>query len=84
MFRPDRIAFILGHAVRSEVRAGFAAMFGISSGACAHVLMTAAGLSVVLAASAIAFSAVKGLGAIYLLWIGIQALCSKWEGLPTV
>jgi threonine/homoserine/homoserine lactone efflux protein len=76
---PD-IAFILGHAVRGGVRAGFVAMFGVWTGACAHVLMAAVGLSAVLATSAIAFSAVKWIGAIYLLWLGIQALCSKGEG----
>jgi threonine/homoserine/homoserine lactone efflux protein len=76
---PD-IAFILGHTVRSGVRSGFAAMFGIWSGACIHVLMAAAGLSAVLATSAIAFSAVKWVGAAYLLWLGIQALRSKGEG----
>jgi threonine/homoserine/homoserine lactone efflux protein len=31
---PD-VAFILGHAVRGGVRAGFVAMFGVWTGACA-------------------------------------------------
>ncbi|MGV1758134.1 LysE family translocator [Rhizobium sp. A22-96] len=76
---PD-IAFILGHTIRSGMRSGFAALFGIWSGACLHVLMAAAGLSAILAASAIAFSAVKWIGAAYLIWLGIQALRSKGEG----
>ncbi|MBB3453811.1 threonine/homoserine/homoserine lactone efflux protein [Rhizobium sp. BK313] len=76
---PD-IAFILGHTIRSGIRSGFAALFGIWSGACLHVLMAAAGLSAILAASAIAFSAVKWAGAAYLIWLGIQALRSKDEG----
>src|SRR5262249_50508733 len=76
---PD-IAFILGHTFRSGRRSGFAALFGIWSGACLHVLMAAAGLSAILAASAIAFSAVKWAGAAYLIWLGIQALRSKGEG----
>ncbi|MGV1835435.1 LysE family translocator [Rhizobium rhizogenes] len=76
---PD-IAFILGHTVRSGIRSGFAALFGIWSGACLHVLMAAAGLSAILAASAIAFSTIKWVGAAYLIWLGIQALRSKGEG----
>lgn len=76
---PD-IAFILGHTIRSGMRSGFAALFGIWSGACLHVLMAAAGLSAILAASALAFSTVKWIGAAYLIWLGIQALRSKGEG----
>ncbi|EJZ23056.1 LysE family translocator [Rhizobium sp. Pop5] len=70
---PD-IAFILGHTMKSGKRAGFSALFGVWSGACLHVLMAALGLSAVLAASAVAFSAVKWIGAVYLVWLGIQAL----------
>ncbi|PST21032.1 lysine transporter LysE [Rhizobium sp. JAB6] len=75
---PD-IAFILGHTIRSGMRSGFAALFGIWSGACLHVLMAAAGLSAILAASALAFSTVKWIGAAYLIWLGVQALRSKGE-----
>ncbi len=70
---PD-IAFILGRTVAGGRRAGFAAMFGIWSGAFIHVLAAAAGLSAILATSALAFSLVKWLGAAYLIWLGIQAL----------
>ncbi|TAU88153.1 LysE family translocator [Rhizobium leguminosarum] len=72
---PD-IAFILGHTMRSGKRAGFSALFGVWSGACLHVLMAALGLSAILAASAVAFSTVKWMGAAYLVWLGIQALRS--------
>ena len=72
---PD-IAFILGQTVRGGRRSGFAAMFGIWTGAFGHVLMAAAGLSVILATSALAFSVVKWAGAAYLIWLGISALRS--------
>lgn len=72
---PD-IAFILGQTVKGGRKAGFAAMLGIWTGAFGHVLMAAAGLSVILATSAVAFSAVKWVGAGYLIWLGIQALRS--------
>ncbi|MBB6483271.1 LysE family translocator [Rhizobium lusitanum] len=76
---PD-IAFILGHTIRSGMRSGFAALFGIWSGAGLHVLMAAAGLSAILAASALAFSTIKWIGAVYLIRLGIQALRSKGDG----
>ncbi|MDM9619925.1 LysE family translocator [Rhizobium sp. S96] len=76
---PD-MAFILGHTVKSGIRTGFAALFGIWTGACLHVALAAFGLSAILAASALAFSAVKWIGAIYLVWLGIQALRSNSDG----
>jgi len=72
---PD-IAFIFGQAVRGGRRAGWAAMFGIWTGTFGHVLMAAAGLSVIIATSALAFSIVKWAGAAYLIWLGISALLS--------
>lgn len=73
---PD-IAFILGQTLRSGRRYGFAAMFGIWSGAGLHVVMAAAGLSAILATSALAFSIVKWIGAAYLIWLGIRMLLSR-------
>lgn len=73
---PD-IAFILGQTVRGGRKSGFAAMFGIWTGAFGYVLMAAAGLSVILATSAMAFSIVKWAGAAYLIWLGISALRSN-------
>lgn len=70
---PD-IAFMLGQTARGGARAGLAAMLGVWTGALGHVLMAAAGLSAILAASAVAFSIVKWVGAAYLIWLGIQAL----------
>lgn len=76
---PD-MAFILGHTLKSGTRTGFAALFGIWTGASLHVATAAFGLSAILAASALAFSIVKWIGAIYLIWLGIQALRSKGDG----
>lgn len=73
---PD-MAFILGQTASNGRRGGFAAMFGIWSGAFIHVVMAAIGLSAVLATSALAFSLVKWIGAAYLIWLGLQALLSK-------
>lgn len=73
---PD-MAFILGQTARRGIASGFSAMFGIWSGAFVHVIFAALGLSAILATSALAFSVVKWVGAIYLIWLGIQAIRSK-------
>lgn len=73
---PD-MAFILAQTAKRGVKSGFSAMFGIWTGAFIHVIFAALGLSAILANSALAFSAVKWIGAGYLLWLGIQALLSK-------
>lgn len=72
---PD-IAYILAQTARNGQRSGFAAMFGIWTGAFLHVLLAAVGLSAILATSATAFAIVKWIGAVYLIWLGIQALRS--------
>ena len=73
---PD-MAFILGQTASNGRKGGFAALFGIWTGAFIHVVMAAVGLSAILATSALAFSVVKWIGAAYLLYLGVQALLSK-------
>lgn len=73
---PD-MAFILGQTARHGKRGGFAAMFGVWSGATVHVAMAALGLSAILMTSALAFSVVKWIGAAYLVWLGVQALLAR-------
>lgn len=75
---PD-MAFILGHTVQGGRRSGMAAMLGIWTGACVHVLLAVLGLSAIVVASATAFAVVKWIGVIYLAWLGIQALRSKGD-----
>ncbi len=73
---PD-MAFILSQTAKRGIKSGFLAMFGIWTGALIHVSFAALGLSAVLVSSATAFSAVKWIGAAYLIWLGIQALRSE-------
>jgi len=72
---PD-IAFILAQTAKNGQRSGFAAMFGIWSGAFLHVLLAAVGLSAILATSAAAFTLVKWIGAAYLIYLGFKAIKS--------
>ena len=73
---PDT-AYIVGRSAQLGWRGGALAAIGISSGCLVHVFACAAGLSALLAASSAAFTAVKGLGAAYLLFIGLKMLLSR-------
>ena len=55
-------------------KAGLASVLGIGAGGFVHVVFAAVGLSAVLASSAAAFSAVKWLGAAYLIYLGLARL----------
>jgi threonine/homoserine/homoserine lactone efflux protein len=70
---PDMTLF-LGKAVTQSRAAGMAAMFGASTGLLVHTTLAALGLSALLAASATAFLALKIAGAVYLLWLAIEAV----------
>ena len=70
---PDMTLF-LGKAVRQGRAAGMAAMLGAATGILIHTMLVALGLSALLAASATAFFILKVVGALYLLWLAIDAI----------
>ena len=71
------MAFILGQTIKGGRASGFAAMLGIWIGAACHALIAALGLSALFMSSASAFLILKSVGAVYLVWLGIQAFRSK-------
>jgi threonine/homoserine/homoserine lactone efflux protein len=70
---PD-MTYFLGQTLSAGRARGFTAMFGAVAGVLIHSLLAAFGLSALLAASAQAFMLLKIAGAVYLLWLAIQAL----------
>jgi threonine/homoserine/homoserine lactone efflux protein len=70
---PDMSLF-LAKTMAGGRRAGLAAMLGAMAGCCVHTLLAALGLSALLAASATAFTMLKIIGALYLLWLAIDAV----------
>jgi threonine/homoserine/homoserine lactone efflux protein len=73
---PD-MAYIAARAAAGGFRAGVAATLGITAGCVVHTLAAAAGLSVLLATSAAAFSIVKWCGAAYLLYAGVRLVAAS-------
>jgi len=70
---PDMSLF-LAKTVSGGRRAGLASMLGAMAGCCIHTLLAALGLSALLAASATAFTVLKIIGALYLLWLALDAV----------
>jgi threonine/homoserine/homoserine lactone efflux protein len=70
---PDMSLF-LAKTVAGGRRAGLAAMLGAMAGCCVHTLLAALGLSALLAASVTAFTILKVVGALYLLWLAADAI----------
>ena len=70
---PDMTLF-LGRALSQGKSAGLAAMAGAMTGLVIHTLLAAFGISALLAASPSGFLALKITGAIYLLWLAIDAI----------
>jgi threonine/homoserine/homoserine lactone efflux protein len=73
---PD-MAYILGRCVAQGRRAGVLAALGVNLGAYVHLTAAVTGLSAVLMTSAVAFTAVKGIGAAYLIYLGIMTLRAR-------
>lgn len=68
------VVYILNRSVADGRRIGLASVAGLELGNLMHVVAAVAGLSAVLAASAVAFSVVKWAGVAYLVVIGINTL----------
>ena len=73
---PD-VLYIVTNSLRAGARAGIVAGLGITTGCFVHIFAAAVGVSALLAASATAFTVLKWLGAVYLLWIGLKILFAR-------
>lgn len=68
----------MSNGMRHGYRAAFVGILGLQLALLAHLLLVAIGFGALLAASEVAFSVVKFVGAAYLVWLGIQ----KWRARP--
>ena len=72
---PD-LLYILSRTITHGRRIGIASSLGVCSGAFFHVVAAALGISAILATSAMAFTIVKYIGAVYLIYLGYKAFKS--------
>ena len=72
--------YILTRTVAGGRREGLASALGINTGLVVHTLLVAAGLSLVLAASPLAFGAIKVAGAAYLVVMGARSVVGAVRG----
>jgi len=70
---PDMTLF-LSKTVGQSRAAGIASLCGATTGIVIHSILVAAGLSVLLAASVVAFTILKIVGALYLVYLAVDAL----------
>ena len=71
--------YVIGRSSTQGVSAGMAAALGITTGCIVHIVFAAAGLSAILATSAIAFMGLKYAGAAYLIYLGITLLLKRQD-----
>ena len=75
---PD-VFFIITNALRGGARRGCVAALGITAGCCVHIVAAAVGVSALVAASVIAFTVLKWVGAAYLVYVGVSMLFSRQQ-----
>ena len=71
------VVYIVARSIHEGRRAGLASVVGIHVGTLVHIAAATLGLSALIASSAVAFTAVKVAGAIYLVGIGLWKLFSR-------
>jgi threonine/homoserine/homoserine lactone efflux protein len=70
------ILLVIGDALAHRGRSAFATVAGVAAGDLTAFTLSMAGLGAVLATSATLFTALKWIGAAYLIYLGVQALRS--------
>ena len=76
---PDNL-MVLGMGVSRGRRQGIAFGLGCALGCLSHTALAVLGVSAIVAASPVAFTALKWIGGGYLVWLGLQALRSAGAG----
>ena len=76
---PDNL-MVLGVGMSQGRRHGMAFGLGCALGCLSHTLLAAIGVSALIAASPLAFTALRVAGGLYLVWLGVNALRSRGGG----
>jgi threonine/homoserine/homoserine lactone efflux protein len=73
---PDNM-MVLGMGISRGRAQGMAFGLGCAMGCLSHTVLAAIGVSALIAASAVAFTALKVCGGLYLVWLGLGAIRSR-------
>lgn len=68
------VLFVIGRSLSSGRRVGLLTVLGNAMGMLPQVLAVAAGVGALLAQSVVAFTVLKTVGALYLVYLGVQAI----------
>lgn len=71
------IFYVLARTLKGGRQEGLASSLGTAVGGLGHVVAAALGISTLLATSALAFEAVRYLGAAYLMYLGVRTLLAR-------
>jgi threonine/homoserine/homoserine lactone efflux protein len=71
------VLYVVARSIHQGRRAGLASVLGIHVGTLVHIAAATVGLSALVVSSAVAFTAVKIAGAIYLIGLGLWTLFSR-------
>tara|TARA_R110001606_G_scaffold166035_1_gene310497 strand:+ start:1311 stop:1931 length:621 start_codon:yes stop_codon:yes gene_type:complete len=69
--------FVLNKSINNGRKSGFQASIGVNTGVLVHTAIGALGISVLISKSVIALIALKYLGALYLVYLGVMSIKSK-------
>jgi threonine/homoserine/homoserine lactone efflux protein len=72
-------AIVLRSAVAHGPRHGFATGLGVATGALCWGAAATAGISALLAASTVAYTALRVAGTVYMVWLGARLLLRAWS-----
>jgi threonine/homoserine/homoserine lactone efflux protein len=75
------VLFIVGRALQHGRREALLSVVGNAGGVVVHALLVAVGVGAIIAASAAAFTVLKLVGGAYLVYLGIQAIRHRRDGL---
>jgi threonine/homoserine/homoserine lactone efflux protein len=73
------VLYVVVQGAEQGRRTGLASVAGVHLGTLVHVAAATVGLSALIVASAVAFSAVKYAGALYLVYVGVRKLLGRDE-----
>ena len=71
------VLYVVARSIHQGRRAGLASVLGIHVGTLVHIAAATLGLSALVLSSAVAFTAVKVAGAVYLVGLGLWTLLSR-------